>query len=276
MSDYHDVSENDDTRGGVRRISGYDWDIDTENPEFNFDDERPLFEFDPRAKYLDLQVGKEDDDVMTYQVLGKLADMTLKLLACWEKRAAAYHLKKPDPTEQNRIELWGFKAFWQSRVSNLYQLKMEERNDLRSYSVWKLEKIFGGKDEVKESKQVSKNISYFVKRIILSIVGNSLPCPLPYPVISNILSYLLAVKGAVNIGPVTTDDSRMGDKYDMVELYFAMVDVYERVKRIMFVGAPNTIFYSILWKNERLAEKFEALVVRVTSTELQISFEGLD
>ena len=201
MSDYHDVSENDDTRGGVRRISGYDWDIDTENPEFNFDDERPLFEFDPRAEYLDLQVGKEDDDVMTYQVLGKLADMTLKLLACWEKRAAAYHLKKPDPTEQNRIELWGFKAFWQSRVSNLYQLKMEERNDLRSYSVWKLEKIFGGKDEVKESKQVSKNISYFVKRIILSIVGNSLPCPLPYPVIGNILSYLLAVKGLVCLGP---------------------------------------------------------------------------
>ena len=233
-----------------------------------------MFEFDPRAEYLDLQVGKEDDDVMTYQVLGNLADMTLKLLASWEKRAAAYHLKKPDPTPLG-VEVG--KDYWlSSRGLNLYQLTMEERNDLRSYSVWKLEKIIGGKDEVKELKQVSKNISYFVKRIILSIVGNSLPCPLPYPVISNILSYLLAVKGAVNIGPVTTDDSRMGDKYDMVELYFAMVDVYERVKRIMFVGAPNTIFYSILWKNERLAEKFEALVVRVTSTELQISFEGLD
>ena len=161
---------------------------------------------------------------------------------------------------------------------NLYQLEEKERSELRSYSVWRLEMLLGGKEEVMKLKQVFDSISNFVKRIILTSVGDSLPCPMPYPVINTILSYLFPVKGAVNIGLVTADDSKEDERKDMERLYLAMAEVFDHVKVIMFNCEPNTLINepSITEKKEMLVEKFEVLVARVTSTQLEASFEGLD
>jgi len=274
-TDYDDASEIDDSIYLYDHVEAdyVTWGI--ENPEFNFDDERPMCEFNPHSEYVYL----EDEDgniMMTYQALGKLADMTVKLFVAWEKRAAVDHFERQDPS------LLGVEGeddsppmFFGSNL-NLYQLEMEQRNDLRSYSVRELEMLFGGKEEVMKLRQVVDNISIFVKRIISASLGNSLPCPMPYPVINTILSYLLPVRGAVNIGLVTNDDSKEGERNDMIGLYLAMAEVFDLVKRVMFNIVVNTIVIGPSTLKETLVEKFEDLVERVTSTELQISFEGLD
>ena len=204
-SDYDDASEyndsnyeddyagafggDDDLHDDVMEEAGYDaWVI--ENPEHNFDEERPMFEFDPMSEYYDL-----DDVLMTYQALGRLADMTAKLLLAWEKRAAVEHVERQDPLLLLGIE--GDDDYPLFKGLNLYQMEVEERSDLRSYSVRKLEMLLGGREEVMKLKKVVDNISIFVKRIILASVGNSLPCHMPYPVINTILSYLLPVRGEV-------------------------------------------------------------------------------
>jgi len=287
-SDYDDASEYDDSNyedDYAGAIGGYDDDMeeagydawDIENPEHDFDDERPMFEFAPFSEYFDL-VNEDGDVLMTYQALGKLAEMTAKLLVVWEKRAAVMHIEKQDPTP---LDIEGDDDDPLFQGLNLYQLEVEKRSDLRSYSVRRLEMLLGGKEKVMKLKQVVNNISNFVKRIILASVGNSLPSPMPYPVINIILSYLLPVKGAVNIGLVTNDDSKEGERKEMKRLYLVMAEVFGHVQVIMFISGPITIEFStyhqyITEEIELLVEMFEVLVERVKSTGLQISFEGLD
>jgi len=287
-SDYDDASEYDDSNyedDYAGAIGGYDDDMeeagydawDIENPEHDFDDERPMFEFGPFSEYFDL-VNEDGDVLMTYQALGKLAEMTAKLLVVWEKRAAVMHIEKQDPTP---LDIEGDDDDPLFQGLNLYQLEVEKRSDLRSYSVRRLEMLLGGKEKVMKLKQIVNNISNFVKRIILASVGNSLPSPMPYPVINIILSYLLPVKGAVNIGLVTNDDSKEGERKEMKRLYLVMAEVFGHVQVIMFISGPITIEFSEYHHNiteeiELLVEMFEVLVERVKSTGLQISFEGLD
>merc|ERR1712179_844354 len=145
-----------------------------------------MFDFDPFSEYFDLK-DESDNVMMTHQALGELADMTAKLLYAWEKRAAVDHIERQEghtPMDQGNDcspLLLGLNL-------NLYQLELEDRSDLRSYSVWKLARLLGGNEEVKKLKQVIENISNFVKRIILNSVSNSLPCPMPYPVINTLPS----------------------------------------------------------------------------------------
>jgi len=287
---YYDDSFDEDNYAGA--LGGYDdmydnveydaWDI--VYPEFNFDDERPMFDFDPFSEYFDLK-DESEKVMMTYQALGELAGMTVKLLVAWDKRAAADHLVRQEPTllgvegNEESLLLRGLNHYqFQPRGLNLYQLEMEERKYLRSNSVWKLEMLLGGSKEVKKLKQVIDNICHFLKRIVLAILGNCLPCPMPYPVLKTILSYLHPVKGAVNIGLVSIDDSREGERKDMERLYLSMAEVFDHVKVIMFNIEPNTLVTepSIIEKKNMLVKKFEVLVATVTSTELQISFDGLD
>merc|ERR1719233_1735665 len=148
---------------------------------------------------------------------------------------------------------------------------MKMRKRMRRKKIMKMRK-----EEVRKLKKVVKNISNFVKRIIFASVGNSLPCPMPYPVINTILSYLLPVRGAANIGLVTNDDSKEGERNDMIGLYLAMAEVFDLVKMVMFNIVVNTIVIGPSTLKETLVKKFKDLVERVTSTELQISFEGLD
>jgi len=266
----------DDLYDDVMEEAGYDaWDI--ENPEFNFedDDERLMFDFDPFYEYFDLE-DESDNVMMTYQALGELAEMTAKLLAAWENRAAVDHEERQEVNTPRGVQADDEPLLLLEL--NLYQLEKEGRSELRSYSVWKLERLLGGNKEVMKLKQVVDDIANFVKRIIFTSVGNSLPYPMPYPVIKTILSYLLPVKGAVNIGLVTTDDSIEGERTDMERLYLAMADVFDHVKVIMFNIEPNTLVTepSITEKKEMLVGKFEVLMARVKSTQLQVSFEGLD
>jgi len=262
----------------VMEEAGYDaWVI--ENPEHDFDEERPMFEFNPVSEYYDLE-NKDGDVLMTYQGLGRLADMTAKLLVAWEKRAAVEHVERQDPLLLLGIE--GDDDYPLFKGLNLYQMEVEERSDLRSYSVRTLEMLLGGREEVMKLKKVVDNISNFVKRIILASVSNSLPCHMPYPVINTILSYLLPVRGAVNIGPVSNDDSKEGEREDMERLYLAMTEVFNHVQEIMFiepitVDVEASIYHQYITEQiELLVEMFQVLVERVKSMGLQISLEGLD
>jgi len=246
-----------------------------EYPEFNFDDERPMTEFIPFSEFFHLT--DEDGNVMmTYQALGEMAQMTGKLLVFWEKRAAAYHLEEQDPAPVG-VEVGDDYPSLIFGGLNLYQLEVELRDGLRSYSVMKLELLLGGKEEVMKLRQIVDNISNFVKRIIVASVGNSLPRPMPYPVINTILSFLLPVRGAVNIGLLaTTDDSKEGERNDMIGLHLLMAKVFDLVKMIMFNIETYSVVLDPSSLKEMLVEKFESLVARVTSTEFQISFEWLD
>jgi len=291
-SDYDDASEYDDSLysyagafGGyddlyddVMEEAGYDaWDI--ENPEFNFedDDERLMYDFDPFYEYFDLE-DESDNVMMTYQALGELAEMTAKLLAAWENRAAVDHDERQEGHTPMGVQVDDDPPPPLLLGLNLYQLEKEDRSELRSYSVWKLERLLGGNKEVMKLKQVIDDIANFVKRIIYTSLGNSLPFPMPYPVIKTILSYLLPVKGAVNIGLVTTNGSIEGERKDMERLYLAMAEVFDHVKVIMFNIEPNTLITepSLTEKKEMLMAKFKALLATVQSSQLQISFEGLD
>jgi len=272
-SDYDDASEHDDAVDEENYAGAFGA---IEYPEFNFDDERPLFEFCPFCEYFDLE-DENDNVIMTYQALGELAERTAKLLIAWQKRAAAVdHIKGQG---HRPMGVQGDDDYSPVPLGlNLYELEMKERSDLRSYSVWRLEMLLGGKEEVMKLKQVFDSISNFVKRIILTSVGDSLPCPMPYPVINTILSYLFPVKGAVNIGLVTADDSKEDERKDMESLYLAMAEVYEHVQMIMFNTVQDSFVTepSLTGKKEMLVEKFEVLVATVKSTQLQVSFEGLD
>jgi len=264
----------DDLYDDVMEEAGYDaWDV--ENPEFNFDDERPMFDFDPFSEYFDLK-DESNNVMMTYQALGELAEMTAKLLAAWVKRAEVDHVERQEGHTPMGVQGDDYSPLLLGL--NLYQLELEDRSDLKSYSVWKLARLLGGNNEVTKLKQVIDNISNFVKRIILTSVGNSLPRPMPYPVINTILSYLLPIKGAVNIGPVSTDDAKEGESKEMERLYLAMAEIFDHVKVIMFNIEPNTLVTepSITEKKEMLVRKFGVLVTTVNSTQLQVSFEGLD
>ena len=117
----------------------------------------------------------------------------------------------------------------------MYQLEVDERRDLRTHSVWNLKRALGGHAEVVKLKEAVDNIFNFSKRVLLSILENSFPRTMPYPVIITILSYLLPVKGAGNIGLVSNDEAKqVEERENMVQLYFALAEVYDNVKGIMF------------------------------------------
>merc|ERR1719219_2550205 len=101
---------------------------------------------------------------------------------------------------------------------------------------------------------------------------------MPYPVINTILCYLLPIKGAVNIGPVSADDAKEGESNEMEMLYLAMAEIFDHIKVIMFNIEPDLLVTepSITKKKEILVEKFEVLVATVEGTQFEVSFEGLD
>ena len=236
-SDYDDASEHDDSNYEDNYVGPFDlyydameeagygaWDI--KSPEHDFDDERPMFEFDPFSGYFDHK-NEYGEVLMTYQALGELAEMTAKLLEVWGERAALEHIERQDPTP---LGFEGDEDYRLFQGLNLYQMEVEERSELRSYSVMRVEMLLGGKEEVMKLKQVVNYISNIVKRIIDASVGNSLPCPLPHPIINTILSYLLPVRGAVNIGPVITDNSKDDENNCTKGLYLSMAEVFHHIQ----------------------------------------------
>ena len=121
----------------------------------------------------------------------------------------------------------------------LYQLEDDERRDLRTHSVWNLKRALGGHAEVMKLKEAVDNIFNFSKRVLLSILENSFPRTMPYPVNNTILSYLLPVKGAGNMGLVSNNEAKqVEERKNMVQLYFALADVYDNVKGIMYDTEP--------------------------------------
>ena len=73
------------------------------------------------------------------------------------------------------------------------------------------------------------------------------------------------------------------EKSDMKKLYFAMADVFNHVKGIMFTIKPNLtiepwallLVPSFIEKIQELLDKFDIFVATVKDFQLQISFEGL-
>jgi len=265
---FEDLSDEDSSYDDL--YDDYDaWDIENPDPEFNLDEESPMFEFDPFAQYFDLK-DESDNVMMTYQALGELSEMTSRLLQAWEKRSKTAHSERPEP------DLSEVCLQYQNLV-HLYQLEEEERRNLRANSVWMLKRLLGGQEEVMRLKEAVDNIFIFSKRIILAILESSLPRPMPYPVMNTILSYLLPVKGAGNIGLVSNDEeAKVVERKDLAELYLALAEVHDHVQMIMFSTDP--LVYEPSNMNEKktiLVEKFEIMVATVNNFQLQLGFEGL-
>ena len=141
--------------------------------------------------------------------------------------------------------------------------------------------MLGGNEEIMKLKEIVDNIFSLVKRIILTILENSFPRPMgrpmPFPVMNTILSYLLSVKGAGNIGLVSSDEVKDVERSDMEKLYHVLAVVYVDVKAVMFDIDPLVIIEpSMKAKKAILVENFEILVATVNRSQLQLSFEGLD
>ena len=140
--------------------------------------------------------------------------------------------------------------------------------------------MLGGNEEIMKLKEIVDNIYSFVKRIILTILENFFPRPMgrpmPFPVMNTILSYLLSVKGAGNIGLVSDDEIKeLAERNDMEKLYHVLAEVYDDVKAVMFDIDPLVFEPSMKAKKAILVEKFEILVASVSSSQLQLSLEGL-
>ena len=209
-SDYDDFSDQDNHAGAyggyddlyddVIEEAGYDaWNIG--DLEFGFDEERYLFELDPFSEYFDLLNSSQHS--CTYQSLVQMAELTSQLIAAWKKRSSATVTPKNSSKftdEVNHLRL------------NLYQLETKERDELRSFSVWKLLRIFGGEEEVLHFDKKIEQILKFLKKLLMDILGRCLPTCLPYPVLSTIFSHLMASKGLESIGQVSIDDVSVYDK----------------------------------------------------------------
>jgi len=276
VSDYDEASDEDNYAGAyggyddlyddVIEAAGYDaWDI--YDDEFDFDEERQMFEFDPFAEYFALAEENSNTIVMTYQTLGKLAEMTFSLLEAWNRRS-----ELSVGEDQNSINSFQL-------ALNLYQLEPKERDELRVYSVLKIGRLLGGSEEVLELKRKVGEIVNLVKNVMMRILSACLPCSLPYPVMSLVLSHLVSVEGAAKIGQVVVDDEiKVQEMKIMDELYHAMADVFDHLKVIMFNIEPNSLASepSLLEKKSKLQEKFQLLENTVKSSHLGLRFEELE
>ena len=126
-------------------------------------------------------------------------------------------------------------------------------------------------------KEIVDNIFNLSKKIILTILESSFPRPMPYPVMRTILSYLLHVKGAGDIGLVSDDDEiKKVERNDMESLYLTLAGIYDLVKDIMFNSFTSVASSPLNVKKAILEETFENLVATVNSSQLQLNVEGLD
>ena len=251
-----DFDEANDYYGGFNYLNALE-DVN-DSKEFNFDEEKSIFDYDPSEEYFecfDLKQGDNDVEI-TYEALYQLAEMIYKLLGAWERRIP-FDLETQDQDPLLLLD---------DDYLNLYQLEAEERSYLKAYSVWKLERLFGGRDEVLNVKQTAVAISSFTKRILMEILGNCLPHNLPYPVLNTIQDHLLLlpIKGAVKIIMVDGEELKEVEREIMIQLYLAMARLYDDMKSVMFYCGPCTATWqSILEKKKDLFNKFNILMTTV-------------
>ena len=111
-------------------------------------------------------------------------------------------------------------------------------------------------------------------------MGSCLPSPLPYPVMSIILSNLLTKRGLNKLGHVAKDEPvKVVEVKHMDKLYLAMADVFDHLKIVMFNIEPNTLATepSMKEKKAKLEEEFELLDNILTDTDpILEELEGLE
>ena len=287
MSDYSAYSEGDDydnsfeenyagAYGGyddmyddVMEEAGYDaWGI--YDGEFGFDGETFLFEFDPFREYFELR----DDSgvvIMTYQSLYQLTKMTRHLLGAWLKRSVGVTVTNVEDVQvedEDNQPLGYLNRFGQ----NLYRLDLNERKDLRAYSVDKVKRLFGEEEDVIIFKEEVAEIVKFLNQCLLNVLGQCLPLSLPYPALSCLLSYLLAVDGLEKLGMVNNEEVEKDiEKQCMDNLYHGLADVYDHLKVVMFNIEPNThnTDPSFREKRSNLSRRFKQLVDVVGSGSIE-------
>jgi len=208
------------------------WEME-ELEEFGYDNETYLYEFNPFVEYFELK-NSQDVVVMTYQSLLELAEMISQLLHAWMER----RLSRPENNDMDPT-----KVFCNPFGLSFYQMDYHERDACKNYSVEKLLRVFGGDNEILIFKKEVDQIVKFLKTCLLHILESCFPFPLPYPVLSSILSKLLTEKGVLKIGYVLKQKAQVevGVEADYMEkLYLKMADVYDHLKVIMFNIEPNT------------------------------------
>merc|ERR1719186_630088 len=124
--------------------------------------------------------------------------MMLKLLSAWKKRCRS----------GQQVNWWKLRP---DLNMNLYQMKQEDRIMLRSFSVVKLLKVFGGENEMERLTEKVNQAATLLKKLLSLLVGRCLPMSLPFPVMSNILSHLLRGEGLHKVGFVGKKKEKKGE-----------------------------------------------------------------
>ena len=216
--------------------------------DFDEDEESHLGVFCPYRKMTKSKI--------TYQYLFELSEMTCQLLSAWKK----WQLASQDLNIQFRKDFNPFEL-------NLYQLDVEDRDELRALSVENLLSLFGGQEpELTKFKSEVTLLGKFLKTCMLDILGSCLPSCLPYVVLRSIHSYLQHGKGLEKIGQVTREPHRLTEKKLMGQLFEIMADVYVHLKIVLF-NVNETSESSFEKKRSILAAKFKSLSVIVAITD---------
>jgi len=254
MSDIYDLggSFSDEVDSEIefnKSNDGYEYGEDEEEsedfgnswwPDFGEDDDTHLGVFNPYRKM---------NKSLTYQYLLDLSDLICQLLSAWKK----WQLASENLNIQLRDDFNPFGL-------NLYQLELEDRDELRTRSVAKFLCLFGGQEqELRKFESEVHQLGRFFQACILDILRRCLPSCLPYVVLRSIHSYLMTGKtGHDNIGLVTRDPSRLTEEKLIGELHEIMADTYHHLKIVLF-NVNETSESSFDQKRSNLVAKFQSL-----------------
>ena len=193
-----------------------------ESEGYGFGEETYLYDFCP-IKDLELEffIGHVTVTV-SYHSLINLAGMTIRLINAWKKR-------------KETGNDYGDTIFGPHGAH--YQLDMIQREELKSYSLRKLEQELGSKEQVLEFEHDVHAVETLLKNCVLAILAPCLPhTRLPYPVWSTMMSYLLEKDGLKKIGQICVDATdKENEAKLMCSLYLKLAEVYDHLKWVMFL-----------------------------------------
>jgi len=195
---------------------------DTGYPEFGFDEERYLFEYEPtdHVHYDPNYPGYSS----SYQLVFTKTEMLSNLLGAWQKRSTSNSQGEFSNSEYSDLDM------------NLYQLRGEDRDKLRSFSVRKFLEVMGGEEQVLEFREKIDQVLIFTKKVLGSILARCLPMDMPYPAVRNILSHLMRDEGLHNVGYMSSDDEveKVDERFHLSLLDDCVTFFYCYMKNVMF------------------------------------------
>ena len=194
--------------------------------DYNFPGKECLYNFKPTEFYV--VPGSNECQIVSYQDLLDLSDMTKKIVAAWKM------LNEDSASELNDIDgkMFSFKG-----DLNLYQFDEENRMLLiRAYSVQSLLKRLGGIDQLFLLDAKISEVVSFLNNNILRFFRICFPL-MPYTALRIILVYLIQQGGLKNMCSLTENCDE--EARHIAKLYSALAKIYIGLKELMFDAAES-------------------------------------